>query len=652
MLLKSLSFKFFFILFLFPILVNSTNLPDAIPKPEIQKEKYNDLFVEIKKQNWQIAKSIASDYGINSIHTYVEWLDITRPGSKKSFKYLKNFLKKNPNWPKELEIKKKIESSISISSNSKEVLEWYSINKPITVKGSIDHLEHKLLNGFTENKIQMIRDIWVNKNLTYKQQRYFIKKYNKYWTNEDNWKRFDRLMWEGKTVSAKRTLLRIKGDYRKLGEARLALSSRAGNVSSLIKKVPNYLKNDPGLIYERMRWRRKAKLETAEEFLINPPEGIKNHRNWWINARVVIRRLINKKNYTKAYTLLSNHSLPVDSISGAEAEWLTGWVALTFLNKPKKAADHFGILFNNVSHPSSKSKASFWLAKAIESSEQLKEDSNNWYEESSNYLYSFYGQNASLKLGDFKFKIEKINTKRPEGYNHIFEIIEFLNEARESRRLFPFLRKALEMAKTDEEKNYVYDIASNLNNKNFLIKLLKNNSDNSIDFSYPTINKYIPDKFSKKNDLALIHSIILQESAFKLDAYSHAGARGLMQLMPYTAKRVAQSLKIKYYRKALRTNAEYNILLGTTYIKKLLKEFDNSIPLALAGYNGGPGRVRIWLKRYGDPRKNDIDYLDWIESIPISETRNYVKKVISNYRIYQKIYNVNNINGSFIFFEK
>ena len=257
-----------------------------------------------------------------------------------------------------------------------------------------------------------------------------------------------------------------------------------------------------------------------------------------------------------------------------------------------------------------------------------------------------------MKLGDFKFKIEKINTKRPEGYNHIFEIIEFLNEARESRRLFPFLKKALEMAKTDEEKNYVYDIASNLNNKNFLIKLLKNNSDNSIDFSYPTINKYIPDKFSKKNDLALIHSIILQESAFKLDAYSHAGARGLMQLMPYTAKRVAQSLKIKYYRKALRTNAEYNILLGTTYIKKLLKEFDNSIPLALAGYNGGPGRVRIWLKRYGDPRKNDIDYLDWIESIPISETRNYVKKVISNYRIYQKIYNVNNINGSFIFFEK
>ncbi|MDC3091276.1 lytic transglycosylase domain-containing protein [Rickettsiales bacterium] len=632
-----------------PELVASTDIPKVIPKPEIRTKKYNDLFSEIKKQNWQIAKSIAYDYGINNILTYVEWLDITRPGSKHSFSYLKNFLKKNPNWPKETEIKKKIELSISISTNSREVLEWYSTNEPITVKGSIDYLEHKLLSGFTQNNIQMIRDIWITKNLTYKQQRYFIKKYSRYWTNEDNWKRFDRLMWEGKTVSAKRTLLRIKGDYRKLGDARLALSSRAGNVSSLINKVPKYLKDDPGLIYERMRWRRKAKLETAEEFLLNPPQNIENYRNWWINARVVIRRLINKKKYNRAYKLLSNHSIPINTISGAEAEWLSGWVALTFLNKPEIAANHFGVLYNNVSHPSSKSKASFWLARAIESSNKPKENSRKWYTVSSNYDYSFYGQNASLKLGEFNIDSNEVIARRPDRCDHIFDIINFLLEAKESKRLFPFLKKALEIAETKEEKNFIYNIALELDNKNFLIKLVKNQSFNSINYSYPKINNRVPEKFYKKNDLALIHSIILQESAFKLDAYSHAGARGLMQLMPYTAQRVANSLKIKYYRKALRTNAEYNILLGTTYIKQLLKEFDNSIPLALAGYNGGPGRVRIWLKRYGDPRKNDIDYLDWIESIPISETRNYVKKVMANYRIYQKVYDVKEITGNFNF---
>ena len=136
-----------------------------------------------------------------------------------------------------------------------------------------------------------------NKNLTRSQQNYFIKKYSKFWTNNDNWNRFRRLLNEGKNVSARRTLNRIYGDLRKLGEAQIALSRRSPNVAALINKVPNRLKEDPGLIYERMRWRRKAKLPTAAQFLYDPPDNIKNVRNWWINSRIVVRRLINKKNF-------------------------------------------------------------------------------------------------------------------------------------------------------------------------------------------------------------------------------------------------------------------------------------------------------------------------------------------------------------------
>ena len=161
-------------------------------------------------------------------------------------------------------------------------------------------------------------------------------------------------------------------------------------------------------------------------------------------------------------------------------------------------------------------------------------------------------------------------------------------------------------------------------------------------YSYPLIEEYIPDKYkNSKETIALIHAIAHQESNFKVNAYSSAGARGMMQLMPYTAKRVCKSLGIRYYKKKLTTNPQYNILLGTTYINQMLKKFDNSLPLALASYNAGPGRVKIWLKRYGDPRTGEISYHDWIESIPISETRFYVKKVISNLRIYQQKYNLN-----------
>ena len=170
----------------------------------------------------------------------------------------------------------------------------------------------------------------------------------------------------------------------------------------------------------------------------------------------------------------------------------------------------------------------------------------------------------------------------------------------------------------------------------------------SIKYSYPLISNYIPAKYKNSSTtIALIHAISHQESNFRIKAYSSAGARGLMQLMPFTAKKVARDLKIKYYKSALTTNPKYNIILGTTYINEMLLKFDNALPLALAAYNAGPGRVKIWLKRYGDPRKNKISYIDWIESIPISETRYYVKKVLANLRIYQKKYNLELYEANF-----
>ena len=612
------------------------NIPKPIPKPAFIEKKYKDFFNAVKKQQWQIAKSIAYDYQNPSLMKYLEWLDITRPGSKHNFEFLKSFLKENPNWPKINDIKKKIESSINDSTSNKKILNWFDNNRPLTVKGSIDFLEAKLKLGIENDKISDIRDIWVNKNLTFSQQKYFIRKYSKYWTAKDNWERFDRLLWEGKTLSAKRTLMRIKGDMRKLGEARLALSRRTSNVSQLIKRVPKHLLTDPGLIYERMRWRRKAKLDTAEDFLFNPPENIKNFRNWWINTRVVVRRLLNKKKYEKSYKILSNHNIPLNSISGSEAEWLAGWVALTFLDKKVAAFTHFEKMYKNVRHPLNKAKALYWMNKSNDIGQKKTKAKNK---ENLKYPYSFYGQNSILENEKLTFDQSFNKIKKPTCCKELFEVINILQDAGELRRVYPFLEKAYKDSRTREEKNYILYFASKMENKNFIVKLSKIDNFKSFNFSFPTVKELIPSQFQSPKELALIHAIILQESAFKVNAYSHAGARGLMQLMPYTAKVVARDIKIKYYKKALTKNPNYNILLGSTYIKQLLERFENSLPLALAGYNAGPGRVKIWIKRYGDPRRNQISYENWIESIPIYETRNYIKKVMSNFRVYKQVFN-------------
>ncbi len=633
--------KFFFLLCFFaPLSPNSLEYPRPIAKPEIKTSAYKDVFDQIKKQNWSMALAVASDYQNSTLTSYIKWLDITRPGSNHKFDFLVDFYQNHKHWPEKEKIIEKIESSINKSINPLEIINWFKDNPPMSSKGEIDFLESKLKIGDSSQKTKTIKEIWVNKNLTFKQQKYFTRKYSKYWSQEDNWNRFERLIYEGKNISARRTLNRIYGDLRKLGEARLGLSQRSPNVSELINRVPNHLKNDAGLIYERMRWRRKAKLDTAVELLESPPNEIQNVRNWWINSRIVIRRLLNEKKYSKAYRVLKKHNLPLRESSGLEAEWLAGWVALCHLKKPTMSIVHFKNVFENSSDQNIKSKAAYWLALAYEKNDQNEKLIRKWLLESAKNKFTFYGQNAAIRIGSFNFDENNSALKKPFGFDDLFEVIKIIKMSNQNLdKTFPFFSQLIDLSKSIDEKQFVLNIANNVNSHHLTLRLSRKLEVPSLKYSYPLIEDYIPEQFKNSSaTLALIHAITHQESNFKINAYSSAGARGLMQLMPYTAKRVARDLRIRYYKSALTKNPQYNVTLGTTYINKMLIKFDQSLPLALAAYNAGPNRVKIWLKRYGDPRSDQIDYLDWIESIPISETRFYVKKVLSNLRIYQKKY--------------
>ncbi len=642
MIINFLRIKFFFFLVFLPLrTIFALDVPEPEARPEIKINKFQDVFDQIKKQNWTMAIVLAEDYNNEYLSSYIKWLDITRPGSNHSFKYLTNFYKEHKHWPKKEVIIRKVEESINSKMSSKEIVNWFDQNFPNTSKGKIEYLEAQIKLGLISNKQDRIKNIWINSNLNYKQQRYFIKKYSKYWDQSDNWERFNRLSYEGKNVSARRVLNRISGGKRKLGEARLGLSRRSGNVTQLINNVPVGLKNDPGLIYERMRWRRKAKLDSAADLLISPPKKIENVRNWWINSRIIVRRLLNKKKFNKAYQILKNHSLPLSSQSGLEAEWMAGWVSYFHLKNYQKSISHFKNVFNN-SDNNFRSKAAYWLGLANLKIKSDKSIVKKWFQESAINKFSFYGQNAALKLDIFNLDKEKKVSKKPKKFNDLLEVIKIIiaSDQRDGKT-YPFFKKIFELSSEDNEKLFILEEAYKLENKSIVGKLSKKLKEPSIKYSYPEIVEFIPKKFqNSKPTIALIHSIVHQESNFSINAYSSAGARGLMQLMPFTAKKVAQDLKIKYFKNRLTTNPQYNILLGTTYINEMLVKFKNSLPLALAAYNAGPNRVKIWLKRYGDPRSGKISYVDWIESIPITETRFYVQKVLSNLRIYQKKYNL------------
>jgi soluble lytic murein transglycosylase len=424
--------------------------------------------------------------------------------------------------------------------------------------------------------------------------------------------------------------------------------SRSYGVDTAISKVPAKLKNDPGLNYDRLKWRRKrGRVDSSLEILLN----IKNTKTymvrpdkWWKEREIISRSLIYKKKYETAYKISSKHGL-TEGPDFAAAEWMSGWIAFSFLNDPLLAEEHFKKFYNNVGYPISLSRGAYWLGRTYE-----KLGNNDlaykWYKESSKFLTTYYGQLSHLKIApDEKIELSQemvIDKKYAESFykNKFVKIVYLLNELNKDKYTKHILRFLANDNVQKGSEILAAKLATEISRFDFAIQISKIASYEKRfhnRYNYPIIST--PNKIGGRKipDSAFILSIIRQESEFDTSANSHAGAKGLMQLMPYTAKVVAKQAKIPYSKSKLTKKPEYNINLGSFYIAGLILDYEGSYPFAIAAYNAGPKRVKYWKKINKNPQKGQIDYVDWIELIKFKETRNYVQRVLENYNVYRYI---------------
>ena len=454
--------------------------------------------------------------------------------------------------------------------------------------------------------------------------KFFRKKYKKYLNAEDYIKRADYLAWENKYWDLKRMLRYLPKDYQHLYTARQRLMSKSYGVDSAIGKVPSKLQNDAGLYYDRLKWRRKrGRLDSSVEILLK----IKNTKNylvrpdkWWKERAIISRSLLYKKRYELAYKISSNHAL-TGGPEFAEAEWMSGWIALSFLNDPILSTKHFRNFYNNVGYPISLSRGAYWLGRSYEKMNNKKE-SLKWYEEATKYLTTYYGQLAHLKIKpNEKFELSeqiKVDGKLKKKFyeKDLVKIVFLLNELGKDKYTKNILKHLATENIANGSEILAAELATSISRYDFAIQIAKSASYEKRfhnDFNYPIIStpKYINGR--KIPESAFILAIIRQESEFDLTAHSHAGAQGLMQLMPYTAKLVSKQAKLPYSKSRLTKDPEYNINLGSHYIAGLILEYDGAYPFAIAAYNAGPKRVRYWKKINKNPQKKQINYIDWIE---------------------------------------
>lgn len=571
------------------------------------------------------------------------WIALVDDQSGANFDVLSSFIINNPDWPRIEDLQLLAEAKLTDSADKGLTLTLFEDHEPLTTRGQVRFAEALFASGEAEEAVKHVRRAWVYGNFSAREEKAFLQRHGRHLRAGDHSARLEQLLWDREWRDAKRMFTRVSAAYAKLGKARLALQTQSPGVDQAIHAVPEELAGDPGLLFDRARWRRlKGKHDGAIELLLQPPDRLVRPERWWFERSYQIRRSIDDRRFEEAYRLASRHG----QLSGsdyAEAEWLAGWLALRFVKRPKTAFRHFVRMYDRVVPPVHQARAAYWAGRAAAA---LHDNAGAvaWYRRAAVHHATYYGQMAHDEL-DGEVAIP-LPPEPSESERAAFEAKELAAVARmliavgDEPHLDDVLRQLAANAETPAEIGMIADYAHAAGQPALLARLGRSAAfagkvHEKTAYPIPKIKGLLEPTADVEPPLLL--SLARQESMFQRDAASPAGARGLLQLIPSTARIVARSIDAPYDQDRLTADHDYNATLGGHYIHSLIGRFDGALPLALAGYNAGPLRVKRWIERHGDPRKGDrYDMVDWIELIPFQETRFYVQRVIEGYNVYKR----------------
>jgi soluble lytic murein transglycosylase len=552
-----------------------------------------------------------------------------------------DFLARRPDWPGLALLRRKGEEAVARSTNPERVLAWFASGQPETVEGSFALIRAYAALGRAEDAQAEAMRAWIALSFTSDQETTLLAAYPSALAALHE-RRLDRLLWEGEAVEAQRMLPRVDDGWRRLAEARMALRDDAPGVDGKLKAVPASLASDPGLAYERFVWRmRKDRYEDAATLIVetsDSAETLGRPEEWADRRALLARRLLRDGDPRMAYRVAASHHL-AGGPDYADLEFVAGFVALRSLGDAQAALQHFQALGAAVATPISLSRAAYWQGRALEALNRPAE-AQAAYERAAEFQTAYYGLLASERAGvPLKASIlgqEALADWKGAAFarSSVFEAaVLFLRagDRTNAKRFLLHLAEGLdatglaqlgEMALARGEPHLAVLIGKEAAEQGVIIPR-----------AYFPVTDLIPDGLPVSRALAL--SIARRESEFDPTVISSAGARGLMQVMPETARMMAQKTGRAFEKGRLTSDPAYNAALGAAYLKVLVEEFGPSIALIASGYNAGPGRPRNWIEQFGDPRREDVDVVDWVEMIPFAETRTYVMRVAESVVIYR-----------------
>lgn len=550
------------------------------------------------------------------------------------------FLERNSDWPGLDLLRRRAEAAVDTATDD-EVRRFFADSRPQTGAGALAHARALSAAGQVGEAQAGLVLAWRTLDINDAEQAQFIGDHADLLAPHHA-ARLDMALWRGMVSDARRMLPLVGADRQALAAARLGLQGQVAGVDALIAAVPEAVQDDPGLAHDRFNWRvAKGVTEGAIALLLDrsaTPDRLGRPEAWAGWRRYLARAEMRSGRVAQAYALAAAHGL-IDGASYADLEWLSGYLALRFLDDPSLALDHFQRFRAAVGTPISLGRAGYWIGRAQEA---LGDDEAAAlaYAQGAEHQTSFYGllaaERAGLPPDPALAGTEVFADWRGADFtqSRVFgAAVLALNvgEVSLAEQFFTHLAETLDRTGLGQ----MGQMATDLDQPHLAVMIGKVGAARGITLPGPyyALHPLADMDLPVPAELAL--AIARRESEFDPRVVSGAGAQGLMQVMPATAAEVARGLGLEHDPGRVLADPVYNATLGAAYLAGLSTRFDGNPVMMSAAYNAGPSRPIRWMQERGDPRQGGMDVVDWIEHIPFRETQNYVMRVTESLPVYR-----------------
>jgi peptidoglycan lytic transglycosylase len=572
-----------------------------------------------------------------------EWIILRSDNNGASVERYRAFISANPSWPSQTFLRRRIEAALwDDHRDDAAVWAWFENESPLSAKGKFSLARAMIARGDRANAERLVRDAWRNDSMSEDAESTALDLFGALLTPGDHKARMDLLLYGSEHDAALRAAKRLGANHVALAKARIAAYKKAANTRALLEAVPRELHGDPGYVFSKIQLlRREEKFAEAAQFMLAAPKDpgrLYNLDEWWIERRLLSRKMLDIGEHRTAYLIARDAALPARDIYKTEQEFTAGWIALRYLSDPATAARHFARIGVGSANPTALARAGYWQGRAAEAAGRAQ-DARAAYTAAAAQSTSYYGQLARAKLGLPQIALNGAPAGRSRGIERleIVRAVQLLYELDEREIAIPIFADMGENGDPDALVG-LGELASRHADARSMLLMGKAALNRGLPFdfyAYPVTGIPPYKSIGPEVEQSIMFAIARQESAFNPSVVSPAQAYGLMQVTPDAGRYVCKKYGANFDLARMKTDPVYNAALGAAELGGLIEDYRGSYILTFAAYNAGRGSVKKWIERYGDPRDPKVDAVDWVELIPFSETRNYVQRIMENLQVYR-----------------